>query len=255
VLGADHSGSQDLGVASASFLGGGTGAHSGSGLDGVGDWDGDGLEDITIGAEADATGGVLAGAAYVVLSPVTGIVSLPDADLELLGEQPSEMAGSDVAGVGDTDGDGHPDLLVGAKASAVYGVPLGGAGYLVRGPLVGSHVLGSADAVIRGTARGEWVGEHVTGPGDMDGDGRAEVVVGAPQDSTVGHHYGGAWLFYGPISGTLLVDDADAHLHGSASASTGLEAAGDTDGDGRMDLILGGPEAGGTAWLVRGIDR
>jgi hypothetical protein len=119
-------GTLGLSSADAKLLGEGERERAGYSVSGAGDVDSDGFDDLLIGAYGNAEGGSDAGAAYVVLSPVTGTVDLSQADVKLVGEDSWHYAGISVAGGGDVDADGHDDLLVGAARGAVYLVYGGG---------------------------------------------------------------------------------------------------------------------------------
>ncbi|MCK6519752.1 integrin alpha, partial [Myxococcota bacterium] len=99
---------------------------------GAGDVNGDGYDDLLIGALYEDTGGDAAGAAYLVLGPATGVGDLAGAEAKLIGESVGDIAGRSVAGAGDVNGDGYDDLLIGAQWSDVGGED-SGAAYLVLG--------------------------------------------------------------------------------------------------------------------------
>ncbi len=100
--------------------------------------------------------------------------------------------------------------------------------------------------------------------GDLDGDGHDEFVVGAIVAEDAGTDAGTAALFYGPVSGSLALSDADVHYTGGASkdwAGYAL-AAGDVNGDGYEDLLVGAPQsepgglsAEGATYLILGLGQ
>ena len=103
--------------------------------------DGDGLDDIIIGAAGHDDAGNLAGAAYIVRGSSLGadaVIDLSTADYKFTGENPGDYAGATVADAGDVDGDGLGDILVGAlNYSATYTDQ--GAAYIVLGKSLGSN--------------------------------------------------------------------------------------------------------------------
>jgi hypothetical protein len=161
---------------------------------GPGDVDGDGHDDVLVGAPNNDEGGKDAGAAYLVLGPVTGTRDLSLADAKLLGERNNDQAGASVSGAGDVDADGHDDLLVGAHANSEGGV-LAGAAYVVLGPVTGTLDLYYADAKLVGERREDYAGVSVSGAGDVDDDGHDDLLVGAL--SRAGASGGAAYLVYG----------------------------------------------------------
>ncbi len=158
-----------------------------------GDVDADGLRDILIGAASNDAGGSQAGKAYLVRGGVTGTLSLGDADAELVGETEGDEAGACVSGAGDVDADGHDDILVGARGNEDGGAAAGAA-YLVHGPVTGSLDLGRADRKFVGT-EGDHAGYAVSSAGDLDGDGRGDILVGAPSKGVP--RSGAAYVLYG----------------------------------------------------------
>jgi hypothetical protein len=184
--------------------------------------------------------------------PVT--IDLSTADAKLVGEEPDDQAGFSVSGAGDVDGDGHPDLLIGAYNNDEGGSNAGAA-YLVRGPVMGTLDLSRADAKLvgdGGTTGNFYAGWTVSGAGDVDADGHDDLLVGAKLDREGGGYgAGAAYLVRGPVTGTVNLSAADAKLLGEEAydyASYSLSGAGDVDGDGHDDVLVGAPgyDSGGT---------
>jgi hypothetical protein len=172
-------------------------------LDDMGDWmapasdlDGDGLEDLALGAEIRANGATERAGALYVLHGLLPSGPVADAPLKVYGTETGQAVGA-VAVPGDYDGDGEGDLLIGA-VGLVPGVRPGELlGYL--GPLPAAATLGPADADfgLTGEANFDFFGSHAV-PVDADGDARTDVVVAAQS------HDGGRGRVY-LFLGTALV--------------------------------------------------
>ncbi|MFT4626299.1 MAG: hypothetical protein ACI8PZ_004976 [Myxococcota bacterium] len=259
LLGADASPGPIADTARGAWTG--EGAHDAAGVSAAaaGDVDGDGRDDLIIGADGHDLGPMNSGAAYLVRGPATGVHSLAEAASKLVGESRGDLAGVSVAGVGDVSGDGLADVLIGARYDDEGGEDAGAA-YLVLGPGPrGTGRLGEAPAKLVGEAPGDWAGIHVGTGGDLTGDGVPDLVVGASFDDTGSEDAGATYVVAGPALGTLSLDSA-AKRWGEApfdEASRGV-GGGDVDGDGRADLLIGarfndrGADDGGATYLVRG---
>jgi len=235
------SGTMDLGDSDIAWEGHSVGDSAGP-VAGGADLDGDGSPDVAVGAAGQDDGGLGSGAVYV-LTDVSKGGDLADAEAIWAGEAAGDAAGAALTMAGDVDGDGLGDLLIGGPDSDVGG-DYSGMVWLVLGPATAGGSLADADARLTGGAIGDSAGSAVAGPGDVDGDGYDELFIGSPWAEGTTANAGNASLFYGPVSGTAAISDADLILYGEASlnrAGTSVGGAGDVNEDGAQDLLVGAP--------------
>ena len=213
----------------------------------AGDIDGDGLDDVFLGApgsDANVTDG---GAAYLFLGPLSGTLDASTADARWSGVSTAEGAGRAVMGVGDVDGDSFPDLAIGAPDNADSATGSGTA-YLFFGPATGGMDVDVADVVVDAGVSDAFLGTAFGRDGDLDGDGIVDFVVGAPAADHGATDAGAAYIFAGSstggLSGSYAYTDADVIFEGHGAddwMGTTIASGADLDGDGHDDLVLGAP--------------
>jgi hypothetical protein len=184
-----------------------------------------------------------------------GTFTLSAADLSFVGENASDNSGRSVASAGDVDGDGLSDLLIGAYGNDDGG-PEAGKSYLFLGSSIasgGTFDLSAADASFVGENGGSWQnpGDHsgvsVASAGDVDGDGLSDLLIGAYGNDEGDNNAGKSYLFLGSsiaAGGTFDLSAADASFVGENAddySGSSVASAGDVDGDGLSDLLIGAP--------------
>lgn len=221
---------RDLFDADLIMLGGLSREEAGSSLVPLGDVDRDGLADFAVGARELTRWAEAQGGAYVLRAPPAGSWRLPAADIVIEGVVP--MGQLDATGAMDMDGDGLAELVLSGRYVS-SGV---GAAYVIPGHLLGPGVyeMGVDEAVgtIWGAVDGSTDHEHLycsSASGDLDGDGRGDLVLYTDEESL---------FFYGPVEGELSYSDADGALTNRADNEDPLFThAGDLNGDGVGDLL------------------
>jgi hypothetical protein len=186
----------------------------GTAASGAGDVNGDGVADIIVGAdENDQPGKINAGGVYIYYGSARGIGGLVDAFI--YGDKGGDYLGTSVAGGGDINKDGFGDVVMGARESGA-GVQKAGAVYIFYGSKNGIEdgPAGSAKTILTGASTGGNFGFSVAILGDVNGDGYADAIVGAPAHEKAG----AAFIFYGSKDGiqSKKATEADVILLGRA---------------------------------------
>jgi hypothetical protein len=278
-----------------------SGDLAGSGVSLAGDVNGDGFDDMIVGARFGDDGGTSAGEAYVVFGAAGGfgsdfserrVLDLTGLSATegfiIQGDTADDDFGHNVASAGDVNGDGFDDMIVGAfrgddggkdagEAYVVYGAT-GDFGRDVGGRQVIdlSSLSGAEGFIIQGDKAGDFAGFDVSSAGDVNGDGFDDMIVGAFRGDNAGVDAGEAYVVFGSdgnfgrnVGGRQVVDLSGLSaaegfiIQGDTAGDlTGLDvsSAGDLDGDGFADLIVGahlGDDGGtdaGEAYVVFGRD-
>ncbi|MCW0181814.1 MAG: hypothetical protein OJI70_08580 [Zavarzinia sp.] len=266
----------------------------------AGDVNGDGFDDIIVGAPKGDDGGDRAGEAYVIFGGAGGFGSPDGASRQVIdtttlsasqgfiiqGDHAVSQTGWSVASLGDINGDGFDDMAVSTFAETVtayyagaafvvygtdqgFGTDVGGRQVLDLGGLTASQGF-----IISANYSYEYLGSAVSGAGDVNGDGIDDIIVASRNNGDAGSNTGAAYVVFGTTEGfgideggrqvifvgslgadegfVIQGDEVDDHL------SLGISAAGDINGDGFDDLIVGAPngdDAGseaGEAYVIFG---
>ena len=211
------------------------GDYCGMAVAGVGDTNADGFDDVSMVCTGVEGG---RGAAYVGLGPIAEVRYFTDADAALVGGDGGTL--QDVAGAGDVNGDGFDDVLVGIPFVDAGPHEWVGEVLLFHGPVAGQYAPSDAVAKLFGEYGGG-AGIHLSGAGDVNDDGVSDIMVGMPWSSTTADRNGALYVVLGPLSGTSGLANADFRFDGDAAGDgAGIPAsAGDFDGDGFDDLVVG----------------
>ncbi len=244
----------------------------------AGDINGDGVDDVLVGARLRRVDGVIrVGETYLIYgqngaSVLSGSINLSDIGSSVEGAifrgiDADDESSAGVSNAGDINGDGVDDLLIGAREADPHGVPCAGETYLVYGQTGASALSGDLDlssvgttiegVIFNGIDEEDFSGRSVAAAGDINGDGIGDLLIGAFGASG---YEGQTYLIYGKtgafaLSGQINLSDIGSTVDGAVF--TGVEgldlsgisvsSAGDVNGDGLDDLLIGAQQRLGTA--------
>ena len=245
---------------------------SGGSVSNAGDVNGDGFDDVIVGAFGADPNGENSGSSYVVFgkdSSFNDPIDLSSLDgnngFRLDGVAAGDQLGISVNSAGDVNGDGFDDLIIGAFGADPNG-SYSGSSYVVFGKASGfdatlnlSTLNGSNGFRLDGVAQGDALGKMVSGAGDVNGDGFDDVIVGAFLFGPKGNYSGSSYVIFGKAAGfsaamnlSSLDGENGFQLAGRVNA---VSSAGDVNGDGFDDVIVGDNYSGyysGSSYVVFG---
>lgn len=223
----------------------------------AGDVNGDGIDDLLVGAKYAASNGPMSGSTYVLFgksAPFAATLALSSLNgsngFRLDGTAVYDAAGLSVAAAGDVNGDSIDDLIIGSHGADIQTLP--GSSYVVFGkstPFAATFQLSSLNGAngfrLNGSASSSF-GRSVSSAGDLNGDDIDDLIIGAPNTGANGASY----IVFGkntPFSNFFSLNGTNGFrldgvvMNGRAGAS--VSSAGDVNGDGIGDVIIGAPGA------------
>lgn len=211
----------------------------------AGDIDRDGYTDVVVGAQYDGDNDTRSGSVYVYRGSAGGL--LPDSELKILASDGAiyDHFGISVSSAGDVDGDTYSDILVGSAGDDDVGHN-GGSIYLYRGSAEGIAASSEQKILASTGSTRDYYGNSVSAGGDLDGDGRYDIVIGAYEDAEDGSGLGAIYLYYGDTTGPNPATERQIRASDGAGGDRfglSVSAGIDIDNDGYRDIVVGAPSA------------
>ncbi len=201
----------------------------------AGDVNGDGYDDVIIGAPFYDNGEIDEGKAFLYLGSPIGL--LPIAIWTAESNQASAQFGWSVSTAGDVNGDGFDDIIIGANQFDNDQMDEGKA-YVYYGSILGPSLL--PNWTVEGNQSGSQFGWTVTGAGDVNNDGYSDVLIGAPLYDDAMTDQGRVFLYEGSPSGLSSLSSWNAESDQASSYfGISVSSAGDVNGDGYTDIVVG----------------
>ena len=233
---------------------------SGSSVSSAGDFNGDGIDDIIIGASSADPNGSNSGESYIVYGFANGSsanfnltqLKYGYSGFKINGINEGDGSGRSVSSAGDFNGDGIDDIIIGASLADPNGFR-SGESYIVLGSA--SWISASLDLSwiafqINGNDENDWSGRSVSSAGDFNGDGFDDIIIGATGADPNGSKSGASYVVFGSSDwhpqGTIDLSSLDGTngfqingINEQDESGSSVSSAGDFNGDGIDDIIIG----------------